>query len=141
MGHASQIALGVALEQPERTVLCLDGDGAALMHLGGLTTIASLAPKNYKHVILNNGAHDSVGGQPTVGFAVDLPAAAAACGYPAVFRAATDAELAAALPGFFEATGPALLEIRIKAGARADLGRPTMTPQDLKREFMGSMTP
>ena len=139
MGHSSQIALAVALEHPERTVLCLDGDGAALMHMGGLATIASLAPRHYKHVVLNNGAHDSVGGQPTCAFKIDLAGVARACGYTAAWVATTQEELAAAWPQFLAAEGPVMLEVRVKTGAREDLGRPKMTPQDLKRAFMGAI--
>jgi len=135
MGHASQIALGVALSQPERRVMCLDGDGAVLMHMGGLATIGQLGPKRYVHVVLNNGAHDSVGGQPTVGFGVDLLAIAKACGYKRVARAATEAELEGALSDLFEVEGPSLLEIRVKKGSRKDLGRPTQSPSDLARDF------
>lgn len=139
MGHASQIALGVALRQPRRPVFCLDGDGAVIMHMGGLTTIGQLGPKNFKHVVLNNGAHDSVGGQPTVAFQIDLPAIARACGYRDAFVATDAAELEAALAKLAQAEGPALLEIRVKKGARKDLGRPTMSPQDLKKAFRGSI--
>lgn len=135
MGHASQIALGVALARPNRKVICLDGDGAVLMHMGGLTTIGQLAPKNYYHVVLNNGAHDSVGGQPTVAFEVDLPAVARASGYPTANAATDEASLAAALPSFFAGEGPSLLEVRVKKGARKDLGRPTQSPADLTRDF------
>jgi phosphonopyruvate decarboxylase len=136
MGHASQIALGVALAKPERDVWCLDGDGAALMHLGGMATIATLAPQNYHHVILNNAAHESVGGQPTVAFEVDLCEVARACGYAHVARAEDDASLRRELGTLALARGPALLEVRIKVGSRADLGRPTMSPAELKTAFM-----
>jgi len=139
MGHSSQIALGVALEHPERTVFCLDGDGAALMHLGGFASIGSLAPKRYKHIVLNNGAHDSVGGQPTCAFKVDLAGVARACGHAGAWVATTQEEIAAVWPEFLATEGPVLLELRVKTGARADLGRPTMTPQDLKRAFMGAI--
>jgi phosphonopyruvate decarboxylase len=139
MGHSSQIALGVALARPERDVFCLDGDGAALMHMGGFSTIGALAPKNYRHFLVNNAAHDSVGGQPTVGFDIDFRAIASACGYKSVFLAESPEELRAVLPQFLEAEGPTLLEVRIKVGARGDLGRPTMSPKDLKRAFMASI--
>jgi phosphonopyruvate decarboxylase len=137
MGHASQIALGVALARREARVVCLDGDGAVLMHMGGLSTIGQTAPRSYHHVVLNNGAHDSVGGQPTVAFAVDLPATARAMGYRSAETVTTEAELAARLPAFFASEGPALLEIRVKKGARKDLGRPTQSPQALTRDFSG----
>ena len=135
MGHASQIALGVALGQPRREVYCFDGDGAVLMHMGGLASIGTLAPHNYRHVVLNNGAHDSVGGQPTVGFEVDLCAVAAACGYRSCVRVETAAELTAALNDFHHQPGPRLLEVRIRKGARANLGRPAMSPRELKQRF------
>lgn len=139
MGHASQIALGVALAKPGRKVLCLDGDGAVLMHLGGLSTIGQLAPKNYVHIVLNNGAHDSVGGQPTVAFDVDLGAIAKACGYKTATRVDDEAALVAALPGLLAGDGPALLEVRVKKGARKDLGRPTQSTHDLTRDFSGQL--
>lgn len=135
MGHASQIALGVALGVPARPVYCLDGDGAALMHLGGLSTIAQRAPATFKHVIVNNGAHDSVGGQPTVGFDVDLAGVARACGYRWVGRADSAVELRERLVELHAAAGPALLEVRVARGSRAALGRPTMTPAELKVRF------
>ena len=83
MGHASQIALGIALEKPDRRVWCFDGDGASIMHMGSMAIVGSKAPKNYVHVVFNNGAHDSVGGQPTVGLSIDLPAIAKAVGLTA----------------------------------------------------------
>lgn len=138
MGHASQIALGLALEKKHRPVYCLDGDGAALMHLGGLATIATLAPDNYRHVVLNNGSHESVGGQPTAGFAVDLCAVARAVGYRKADRVESEAELDGALAALHGEAGPALLEVRIKKGHRKDLGRPTMTPAELKKAVMAN---
>ncbi len=139
MGHASQIALGIAMQKRDTPIYCLDGDGAVLMHLGGLSTIGTLSPKNYRHVVLNNGAHDSVGGQPTVGFDVDFGAIAKACGYKQTFRADTREELERAVETFAKAEGPVLLEVRIKQGARADLGRPTATPRQSKDAFMARL--
>jgi phosphonopyruvate decarboxylase len=136
MGHSSQIAFGVSLAKPDRPVYCLDGDGAVLMHMGGLAAIGTLGGRNFHHVILNNGAHDSVGGQPTVGFDVDLGAVARACGYRRSFVATTAEELAEHLDVFHQADGPVLLEVRVQKGARADLGRPAMQPEELKRRFM-----
>lgn len=142
MGHASQIALGLAGEKPEREVWCLDGDGAALMHLGSLAIAGASGAKNFRHIVLNNGAHDSVGGQPTVGRTVDFPAIAEGCGYRWARVVETAAELAQAVREMREmremraAVGPALLEVRVKRGARAELGRPTTSTWDNKREFM-----
>ena len=89
MGHASQIALGIALEKPDRRIWCFDGDGATVMHMGSMAIVADKAPKNFVHVVFNNGAHDSVGGQPTVGLKINLPAIALAAGYKAAFSAET----------------------------------------------------
>jgi phosphonopyruvate decarboxylase len=136
MGHSSQIALGVALQKPDRHVLCLDGDGAALMHLGGLATIGSLAPKNFTHVVLNNAAHDSVGGQPTVGFDVDLCGIAKSCLYPVAVSTDDLSALPVAMKELLAQPGPRFLEFRIRKGARKDLGRPTRTPVETKLAVM-----
>jgi phosphonopyruvate decarboxylase len=136
MGHSSQIALGVALARPGRDVLCLDGDGAMIMHLGGLATIGALGPPNLRHIVVNNGAHDSVGGQPTVAFDIDLCEIARACGYRRVLRATTADELRAHAAELAANPGPSLLEVRVAKGNRADLGRPTLTPVETKRRFM-----
>ena len=138
MGHASQIALGVSMGAPGRPVYCLDGDGAVLMHLGGLASIGQLAGPGFKHVIVNNGAHDSVGGQPTVGFEVDLCAVAQACGYRWTARVEGAESLASTLAALARESGPAFVEIRVARGARSDLGRPTMRPQELKTRFMNA---
>lgn len=139
MGHASQIALGLAGQKPARQVFCLDGDGAALMHLGALPIIGTSGLRNFKHILLNNGAHDSVGGQPTVGFAVDFRRIAEACGYRRVLRAVTAAEISAGVAECLATDGPVLLEICVNQGARADLGRPTTSTHDNKREFMRNL--
>lgn len=136
MGHASQIALGIALQKPDRQVYCLDGDGALLMHMGGLAIIGNQPVPNYKHVILNNGAHDSVGGQPTVASNLDIPSIARSCGYLTTQQAKSEEELEASLAWLQTTTGPALLEVCVSKGARSDLGRPTVTPQQNKKRFM-----
>ena len=134
MGHASQIALGIALAQPERRVWCFDGDGAAIMHMGSMAIVASKAPKNLVHVVFNNGAHDSVGGQPTVGLQIDLPAVATAVGYRTTISVDNKDELATALKNIAE--GPILVEVKVKKGNRKDLGRPTTTPIQNKEALM-----
>ena len=136
MGHASQIALGIALAQPERRVWCFDGDGAAIMHMGSMAIVANKAPKNYVHVVFNNGAHDSVGGQPTVGLKIDLPAVAKAVGYPNTFTVDTKDNLLDCLKAVEMVEGPTLLEIKVKKGNRKDLGRPTTTPIQNKEALM-----
>lgn len=136
MGHASQIALGIALNRPERNVYCFDGDGAAIMHMGGMGIVASMLPGNFYHIVFNNGAHDSVGGQPTIGFGIDLPKIAAGCGYKAVMSVATRSELDAILLTLTTLPAPLLLEIKVKKGSRDDLGRPTTTPVENKEALM-----
>lgn len=136
MGHASQIALGIALNRPERNVYCFDGDGAAIMHMGGMGIVASMLPGNFYHIVFNNGAHDSVGGQPTIGFGIDLPKIAAGCGYKTVMSVATRSELDAILPTLPTLPAPLLLEIKVKKGSRDDLGRPTTTPVENKEALM-----
>ena len=136
MGHASQIALGIALAQPERRVWCFDGDGAAIMHMGSMAIVANKATKNYVHVVFNNGAHDSVGGQPTVGLKIDLPAVANAVGYKATYSVDSKAELESVLAKVNNFESPALLEIKVKKGNRKDLGRPTTTPIQNKEALM-----
>ena len=143
MGHASQIALGVALAQPERRVWCFDGDGATIMHMGSMAIVASKAPKNYVHVVFNNGAHDSVGGQPTVGLKIDLPAVAKAVGYPQTYSVSTKEELEKLLTSTLpqkSCDDLVLIEIKVKKGNRKDLGRPTTTPIQNKEALMSFLS-
>ncbi len=136
MGHASSIALGIALRKKERDIYCLDGDGAAIMHMGALAVIGDQCPQNFRHIIFNNGAHDSVGGQPTAGFRIDFPAIAMACGYKAAFKAENAEEIVEKMSLLREIDGPALLEIRVRKGSRKDLGRPSVSPVEGKKAFM-----
>lgn len=134
MGHASQIATGIALSQPNNKVLCIDGDGAVLMHMGSLT-ISAKQP-NLIHVVINNGAHDSVGGQPTVAEHLDLAKIAEACGYGYVVQVSTEGEVIQSIKAALTASSSAFIEIKCKCGARADLGRPDRTPSANKQDFM-----
>ena len=134
MGHASQIALSIALQKKERNIFCIDGDGATIMQMGGLATIGSRAPKNMVHIVLNNGAHDSVGGQPTVARQIDLCGIAKSCGYESVKRVETIEELENALSNLEEKL--TFIEVIVKKGARKDLGRPKSTPIENKKAFM-----
>lgn len=136
MGHASQIALGIALEKTDRRIWCFDGDGAMIMHMGSMAIVAQKAPKNYVHVVFNNGAHDSVGGQPTVGLHIDLPRVARAVGYKNTYSVATKEDLADILNEVKNIDGPVLLEVKVKKGNRKDLGRPTTTPVQNKEALM-----
>ena len=125
MGHASQIALGIARAQPRRPVVCLDGDGASIMQMGNMAIVGQSGCKNLTHVVLNNAAHDSVGGQPTVGGRIELKKIARACGYRL-----TSGEGAAS---------PLFVEIKVAKGARKDLGRPKEPPQVNKKLFMKTL--
>ena len=136
MGHASQIALGIALEKTDRKVWCFDGDGACIMHMGGMAIIASKSPKNYVHVVFNNGAHDSVGGQPTVGLRIDLPSVAKSFGYPHVYSVDNKTDLNVILSEAKNLEGPVFIEIKVRKGNRKDLGRPTTTPVQNKEALM-----
>lgn len=136
MGHASQIALGIALAHPNRKVFCLDGDGALIMHMGALAVIGHEAPRNFKHIILNNSAHESVGGQPTAALSMDVCLVAQACGYKKIFRASSKESLQGSMGAFKKARGPAALEVVIQQGSRRDLGRPTTSPKENKELFM-----
>lgn len=136
MGHASQIALGIAMAKPDRKVWCFDGDGAAIMHMGSMAIVANKAPKNYVHVVFNNGAHDSVGGQPTVGLKIDLPRVARAVGYPHTYSVSTKDDLMDVLNEVKKNNDLSLIEIKVKKGNRKDLGRPTTTPIQNKDALM-----
>jgi len=136
MGHASQIALGIAMAKTDRKVWCFDGDGAAIMHMGSMAIVANKAPKNYVHVVFNNGAHDSVGGQPTVGLKIDLPRVARAVGYPHTYSISAKDDLMDVLNEVKKNNDLSLIEIKVKKGNRKDLGRPTTTPIQNKEALM-----
>jgi phosphonopyruvate decarboxylase len=136
MGHCSSIACGITLEEKTRRVFCLDGDGAVLMHTGALSNIGNLAPGNYFHIIFNNGAHESVGGQPTLGFDVDFPKIAEAFNYKEVKRVDTREEIVDTLENLKTGRGPFLMEIRVGINSRKDLGRPSIPPETNKENFM-----
>lgn len=139
MGHNSSIALGIALQKPGRRVWCLDGDGAALMHLGAMALIGANGPANLIHVVLNNEAHESVGGMPTVAGVVDLPAIARACGYPYAASVESLNELDQALVAAKQSRQLTLIEVKCALGARSNLSRPTTTVQENKVAFMANL--
>ena len=136
MGHSSSIALGVALNKPDRKVWCIDGDGAALMHMGSMAVVASRNPKNMVHMVINNGAHETVGGMPTVAAGIDLVGIAKACGYANAVCVDTFEGLDAAVKAAKEKNELSLIEVRCAIGARDDLGRPTTTARQNKENFM-----
>jgi len=139
MGHSSSIALGLALQKPDQRVWCLDGDGAALMHLGAMALIGANRPANLIHIVLNNEAHESVGGMPTVAGSLDLPAVARACGYPGAVSVDSLEGLDGALEAAKAANQLTFLEVKCALGARANLGRPATTPQENKAAFMAAL--
>lgn len=136
MGHSSSIALGIAIEKPERKVYCLDGDGSFIMHMGAISNIGDLSPKNFYHVVFNNGAHESVGGQPTLGFQLDIADIAKASGYKAVFVVVDSEQLVSIMLRIQAMSGPILIEIRVKIDSRDNLGRPNRAPIENKECFM-----
>jgi phosphonopyruvate decarboxylase len=136
MGHCSSIALGIALAQPKRKVICIDGDGALLMHLGALTTIAKNQPNNFYHILMNNYVHESVGGQKTAINSIDVQGIVRSANYKNIIGIHTADELSKNMVEFFNNTGPGFLEIKLKQGSRTDLGRPTIKPIDNKRNLI-----
>jgi phosphonopyruvate decarboxylase len=136
MGHTSAIALGVALSKPNKRVICLDGDGSVLMHMGNLPIIGSESPENLIHILLNNAAHESVGGQPTVADKVDFKSIAIACGYKSFNKIENQTDLEQIKTIISAIKMPALIEIKIDIGSRPDLGRPSASPIENKLAFM-----
>ena len=136
MGHSSSIALGVALNKPDTKIWCIDGDGAVLMHMGSMAVIGSNAPENMIHVVINNGAHETVGGMPTVAADIDLVAIAKACGYPSAVSVDSFETLDVELENAKLRNKLSLIEVKCSIGARDDLGRPTTSVIENKKNFM-----
>ena len=136
MGHSSSIAFGVAVNKPDVKIWCIDGDGAALMHMGAMALIGANKPKNLVHIVINNGAHETVGGMPTVASQTDLVAVAKACGYPNAVCAENFDELDRELMKAKECCELSFIEVKSAIGARGNLGRPTTKAIDNKKEFM-----
>lgn len=140
MGHSSSIALGIALNRPNQKIWCIDGDGASLMHMGAMAVIGQNAPGNLVHVMINNGAHETVGGMPTAAGDLDFIQIARGCGYPHVVSAANLKELDVALKEAKVRNGLTYIEVKSAIGARQDLGRPTTTAVENKKRFMEQLT-
>lgn len=136
MGHASSIALGIAIKKPGLKVWCIDGDGAVLMHMGAMAVIGSRRPSNMVHIIINNEAHETVGGMPTATVAVDMKKIAEGCGYPFFVTVNTYEELDRALLETKSRDALTLIEARCAIGSRANLGRPVTSAQENKNVFM-----
>ena len=136
MGHSSSIALGIALQKPGQDIWCLDGDGASIMHMGAMATIGKVHPDNFIHVLINNEAHESVGGLPTAADRIDILSVAKGCGYDCVWQVRDMVKLRECLQHCKEIQGLRFLEVKVAIGSRQDLGRPGRTPQENKRSFM-----
>ena len=136
MGHASSIAYGIAKNVTDKKVWCIDGDGAILMHLGAMSIIGNKQPKNFIHVLINNQAHETVGGMATSSSSMDYCSVAKACGYVNQYKVETEAELKEILNVAKKSNELTFVEIRVALGARADLGRPTTTPEQNKNMLM-----
>ena len=136
MGHSSSIALGVAINKPEQRIWCIDGDGAVLMHMGSMAVLGANKPKNLIHVVINNGAHETVGGMPTVAADIDLVAIAKACGYLYAVSVDSFEDLDKELEAVKERNELSLIEVKCSIGARENLGRPTTTALENKQNFM-----
>ncbi len=140
MGHSSSIALGVAINKPNQKIWCIDGDGAVLMHMGSMAVLGANAPKNLVHIVINNSAHETVGGMPTVMDQVDIVAVAKACGYPYAVRVDDFESLDRELSLVKGRNDLCLIEVKCSIGAREDLGRPTTTALENKQNFMNYLS-
>lgn len=136
MGHSSSIALGVAVNKPGQKIWCVDGDGAVLMHMGSMAVLGANKPDNLVHVVINNGAHETVGGMPTVASQIDVVAIAKACGYPNAVSVDNFEDLDKELLAAKERNELSLIEVKCSIGARENLGRPTTTALENKQNFM-----
>lgn len=136
MGHSSSIALGVAINAPNKKIWCIDGDGAVIMHMGSLATMGSIKPNNLVHILINNTAHESVGGMPTVSNTLDFVSIAKACGYENAISVDNYLDLDKELKKVKQANVLSFIEVKCSIGARDDLGRPTTTAKENKNNFM-----
>ena len=136
MGHSSMIALAIAKEKKDRRVLCLDGDGAVIMHMGSAAVLGANSPANMVHVLINNGAHETVGGVPTVSEKLNYSGIALSCGYTETYLAETPEEVVEVFKTIQDKKGLIFVEIKTDISSRADLGRPTTTPIQNRDAFM-----
>jgi len=136
MGCAASLGLGLSLVRPDKKIVVIDGDGAALMRLGNMATVGACAGDNYYHLLLDNHVHESTGGQATVSSAIDFPAVAGACGYRSIFRSTTDC---LEMGGFLRAKAPAFKHVETCRGVPEDLPRPSVKPTDVARRLMKNL--
>lgn len=139
MGHSSSIALGIALNKTDKRIWCIDGDGAALMHMGAMAVIGANKPSNLIHIVINDEAHESVGGVPTVAGQVNFVDIAKACGYQYAAAVSTYSELDGELQKIKETGQLSFLELKCTKESRSDLGRPTNSPIANKQIFTESL--
>lgn len=139
MGHASSIAMGIAINKPDKKVWCIDGDGAVIMHMGAMAVIGANKPSNMVHIVINNGAHETVGGMQTAAGAINLKDVAKACGYQYITSVDNFKDLDLALVETKSLVALAFIEVKSSIGARKDLGRPTTTPKENKIAFMENL--
>lgn len=135
MGHCSQIALGIALNT-NQMVFCLDGDGSLIMHMGSIGIVGKNGPNNFYHILLNNGSHESVGGQPTIGYEIDFPKIALSCGYNKAISVSSKNNLEVEIDKVLRYVGPVFLEIKVNKSSRDNLGRPSSTPIENKKALI-----
>jgi phosphonopyruvate decarboxylase len=140
MGHSSSIALGIAIAKPGRTVWCLDGDGAFIMHMGAVTSVGHIAPANYKHIVFNNGTHESVGVQPTCAFGLDFSSISLGCRYKKYWKAENAEQFLMAVKQSRQNEGPVMIEVLINTQSRKDLGRPSISPVMNKIDFSSNLS-
>lgn len=136
MGHSSSIALGISLQKPSSKIWCIDGDGAILMHMGAMALIGSNKPSNLIHIVINNNAHETVGGMPTVADKINLIQIAKGCGYPIAISVDNYLDLDKALDEANSSKTLMFIEVKVSLGSREDLGRPTITAIENKNNFM-----
>lgn len=136
MGHSSSIALGVAINKPQKKIWCIDGDGAVLMHMGSMAVIGANSPDNLVHIVINNSAHETVGGMPTVAGKINLVSIAKSCGYSNAVSVDSFESLDKELKSAKERKELSFIEVKCSIGAREDLGRPTTTAIENKNGFM-----
>lgn len=135
MGHASQIAAGISKQQPNRPIVCVDGDGAMLMHLGNLADVAKMDSCKFIHVVISNGTHDSVGGQPIAGKNLSLSSVARTLGYTAVSEARSAHEIRSGIKRSCELQSPSFIEALVARTAVGDLARPRVAPRESTAAF------
>ena len=140
MGHSSSIALAIAAQKPGKKIICIDGDGAMLMHMGAMAVNGSLGINNLIHIVINNSAHETVGGMPTVAGKIDLTKIASGCGYKNIASISKLNELGEEIEKALNCSEMSFIEVKCGIGARADLGRPTTTPQENKIAFMNELS-